>query len=63
MPNEDLVSTSEAAVILGVDTRTVHRMVYDGRLPTQAKMPGLRGPYVLARVDVEKLRDEMAEAS
>lgn len=63
MPNEDLVSTSEAAAILGVDTRTVHRMVQSGRLPSQAKLPGLRGPYVLARADVEKLRDQLAEAS
>lgn len=63
VPTDELVSTSEAAAILGVDTRTVHRMVHDGRLPTQTKFAGLRGAYVFSRVDVERVRDELAAAS
>lgn len=56
MPNLDLIPTSEAAALLGVHVRTVHRHVRAGDLTPTVKVPGLRGALMFDRRDVELLR-------
>lgn len=54
MPNQGLVPTSEVAERLGVDVRTVHRMVAAGRLCPTIKTPGLRGAYMFDRETLDR---------
>lgn len=63
MANVDELTAEEAAAILGCSRSTIARMARIGRLKPSRKLPGLRGPYLFRRADVEKLRDEMAAAS
>ena len=56
------LGTAEAAQILGIEVRTVHRMVADGRLRPAMKLPGKTGAYVFARVEVERLAAERRAA-
>lgn len=53
MSKTDLIPTAEAARILRVNVRTVHRMAADGRLKIAVRIPGLRGPCLFERADVE----------
>lgn len=64
----DLVTGVEAAEILGVDQSTVSRWS-DERLQPEARkltpyarLRGERGYKLFRRADVERLRDELAEA-
>jgi len=43
-----LISTTEAAKLLGKDARTVQRKASAGEIPA-TKLPGLRGSYVFDR--------------
>jgi excisionase family DNA binding protein len=63
MHNEEPLTSSEAAEILGVSVATVNRMAADGRLALVHKFPGIRGPNLFERADVLRLRDELAEAA
>ncbi len=46
MPKDDqLLPTSRVAKMLGVDTRTVHRLTTNGHLPSAYKVPGATGTY------------------
>ncbi len=56
------VTTAEAARILGVSVRTVHRMVAAGTLTAPIKLPGLRGAYLLDATEVRRLADKLAAA-
>ncbi len=49
------LSTQEAADILGVGRRTIHRWAQDGTLPVARKKPGELGAYVFLPRDVEAL--------
>lgn len=40
------ITTAEAAKILGVSVRTVHRKADAGEIPHEMKLPGPRGAYV-----------------
>lgn len=53
-----LISTADAADILGCSVATVHRMVEDGRLTAAHKVDGLRGPRLFDRATVEALAAE-----
>lgn len=53
----ELIGVAEAAAIVGVDRRTIHRMVQRGELATASKLPGLRGAYVFNRADIDSLRE------
>lgn len=57
---EDLVTSTEAAVLLLRSTATVSRWAHDGRLPVAAKAPGIRGAFLFRRKDIEAVRDELA---
>jgi excisionase family DNA binding protein len=50
----ELISVSQAASMLSLDVRTVHRKIQRGELPAQ-KMPGRTAAYILRRADVEAL--------
>lgn len=56
---DDYVSQTEAAEILGVDGSTVSRWSDQGKIRVQRRI-GYTKLY--ARADVERLRDELAEA-
>lgn len=62
MPNQepDLIYTADVAELLGVDVRTVHRMVKRGDLIPAAIGRGKRGSMVFRRADVEALKDGSA---
>jgi excisionase family DNA binding protein len=51
----DLITVQEAADLLDVSTTTVHRKIEAGELTPAAKLPGIRGPFLLNRADVERL--------
>jgi len=53
----DLIPTNEAAKLRGVSVATINRWAKDGTLPVAAKGPGLRGPNLFNRSDVEALRE------
>lgn len=57
----DLIGAAEAAEILGnVDRTTVTRLAGTPDLPIAVKMPGIRGPYLFERADVERLAEKRA---
>lgn len=60
---DDLLTVTEAAAEIGVPTRTLHYWITSGKVAAQRVGSGKTNPYVLARADVEQLRDERAEAS
>ena len=51
-----LISTSEAAQILGTTTKQVTRMIQREQLTVAKKMDGLRGAYLLNLAEVEAKR-------
>lgn len=57
MPKNPLIPTAEAAQILRVDVRTVHRMADDGRLTPALKIPGRTGALLFERAGVERLAE------
>ena len=52
-----LITTADAAKVLGVHVSTVSRMVASERLRPAVKVPGKRGAYLFNREDVEALRN------
>jgi len=60
----DLISTTEAAKMLGCSQRTVQRMIDRGILPGVKMTPGLKSVWLIERKDVGKIlkrREAMAE--
>ena len=52
----ELLSSPQAAVLLDVSPRTIHRLVDDGTLTPYLVGPGgPHGAFMFARVDVERL--------
>lgn len=51
-----LLTAKQAAIILGVDPRTVRRQAKAGKIPCD-KLEGARGAYVFALVDLEAARE------
>jgi excisionase family DNA binding protein len=54
MTDPDLLSTAEAAELLGCSPRTVHRRILRGDLPVARQLPGETGAFLLRRTDVER---------
>jgi len=46
------IGVTEAAQILGVHIRTVHRRINRGDFDLVTKLPGVRAPYILDRDEV-----------
>lgn len=57
---QQLIGAAEAAQILHMDLRTIHRQIDKGEIPHVAKLPGLRGAYVLDRAEIERIAAERA---
>ena len=57
-----LISTAEAAKMLGVSVRTLNRMADDGRIVPAAKAPGLRGGDLYEPAEVERVAAEAGAA-
>lgn len=53
---DDLITTADLARQLGVTTRTIARWVEAGKLTYVHKLDGLRGAYLFAPDQAEKLR-------
>lgn len=53
----DLVTTAEAADLLGVSIKTVLRIAERGELPVAVRVPGLRGPRMYRLADVQALAE------
>jgi len=47
------IGVTEAAKLLGVDTRTIHRRIERGELFAEKLNEGLRAAYLLNRAEVE----------
>lgn len=54
MEASDLITTTEAAELLGVGRSTVTRWVDDGRLTPARKLAGLRGAWLFDRDTITK---------
>ena len=63
MRKDDYLTSTDVATLLRVSVATINRWAADGRLVPVHKFPGLRGPNLFQRADVERLRDETAEAA
>lgn len=50
----EFIGVSEAARLLGVDVRTVHRKIRRGELPGTKIGDGLRSAYIIDRQAVER---------
>jgi hypothetical protein len=48
----DHIGVAEAAEMLGINSRTVHRRILRGDFKFITKLPGLRAPYILSRDEV-----------
>lgn len=60
---ERLLTTAEAAKMIGRTVATVNRWAIDGRLPVAQKLPGTTGANLFRPVDVRRLlTDAAAEA-
>lgn len=57
MPN---ITTAEAAQMLGVSVRTVHRMVSAGTLTPTIKGPGVTGAYFIDAEQVQNVKRNKA---
>lgn len=57
---DDLLTTAEVAEILGKSVPTVNRWAVEGKLTPARKLPGLRGPHLFYRADVEALTEDVA---
>lgn len=61
---DDIVSTAEAARILGKTVSTVNRWAAEGKLVAVLQMPGETGARLFRRADIEAKRNgEPTEAS
>lgn len=53
--NEELITTTEAATLLGKSSRSVQRMVDSGDLVPVRRLAGPNGAYLFNRADIEVL--------
>lgn len=58
----DLITSSQAGVLLGRSARTVHRLVTDGQLSYAKQLTGPNGAYLFHRAEVERLAAKRADA-
>lgn len=55
MPPDELLTSPQAAALLGKSHRTIHRLAESGGIPVAQKLPGPNGAYLFKRSDVEAL--------
>lgn len=56
----DWMTASDAADDLGIERSTLALWAREGKITPLMKLPGIRGAYVFARADVERLAQERA---
>ena len=56
----ELVSTAEAATLLGKSTATINRWADSGALPVAFKAPGTRGARFFTRDAVDAMKSRVA---
>ena len=56
----DWITASDAADDLGIERSTLALWAREGKITPLMKLPGIRGAYVFARADVERLAQERA---
>lgn len=56
----DWMSSSDAADALGIDRSTLALWARDGKIVPLMKLSGIRGAYIFARADVERIARERA---
>lgn len=56
----ELVSTAEAATLLGKSTATINRWAEDGTLPVAFRAPGIRGARFFTRDAVDAMKSRVA---
>jgi len=62
MQSDTLVTVAEAADLLQVNVRTVHRLIARGQLSGRKAFDGLRAPFLLDRSEVERVATERGAA-
>jgi predicted site-specific integrase-resolvase len=60
--NKDLINSTEAASLLGVDRATFNRWVTRGDVPIEVQYPGYKGGRLFRRFDVERVAKDKAKA-
>ena len=55
MPNDALLTSPQAGLLLGKSARTVQRLAEAGALPIAQKLPGPNGAYLFRESDVRRL--------
>ncbi len=63
MAHDELMTSPQAAALLGVSVRTVQRLAESGELRHAQKLPGPNGAYLFRPADVERFlkgRDRVA---
>ena len=56
MPNPDLLSTTQAAEVIGIERSTISRWVQQGLLEPAMKLPSQTGAFLFATTEVERAR-------
>jgi predicted site-specific integrase-resolvase len=59
---DEILNTTAACEILGVERSTLNRWAQMGRVPVM-KLPGHTGAYIYRRGDIEALRDARAKTA
>lgn len=54
MQRDDLLTSTQAGLVLGKSGRTILRMAEAGLIVPVAKLPGSKGAFLFKRSDVEK---------
>jgi excisionase family DNA binding protein len=52
---EALITSAEACESLGIDRSTLSRWVASGRIAPATKLPGIRGPFLFTRTEVQRI--------
>jgi hypothetical protein len=52
-PGEDLITTAQAAALLGITVAWANKQAARGRLPVAQKLPGVTGAYLFRRGEIE----------
>jgi len=55
---DQLITTTDAATLLGLDRRTVSARVRHGTLAPVMKLPGERGAYLFDRDEIKRLAEQ-----
>lgn len=57
---ETLMTSAEVCDELHIDRSTLSRWVSVGRIVAAHKLPGIRGPFLFDRTEVDRVKEEVA---